>query len=206
MIAWRSRRALYVVLLLPCLGLLWLWHETGYSVRGPYYLFHDILAHRLSRVDAIKDARVHSSDDLFYDDHRFEFRLADRPDTFVSLAVGLPLEDPTGDPGHLALCQLGDRRFRTRYLRPPGPAFAEQGELALGWCPDISPDGEFAHLVPFSVRNVHDIASHYDLIADAIDTWPQHPEVGEFETDSGVEVRYFVTRDSDEGWASLGER
>ena len=113
-------------------------------------------------------------------------------------------QDSARDTKHLQLVSVGPYRIRTRgeghvgaYAAATGtPVRSEFGAC----CVDIGPEGEFAHLFPFELRNIQAAVAHYDEILEILGDCAEPPPRPRSFRDARGRDFYFwvVTQDVDE--------
>jgi hypothetical protein len=112
-------------------------------------------------------------------------------------------EDSVGDAQHLWLVSVGPYRIRVRGEGHMGVYMLDTGEsvrseFSNGMI-DLGPQGEFAHLFPFDVRNIQTAVERYDELLEVVSGWPQTPAAPRHLRDArGTDFYYWVATEGGE--------
>jgi hypothetical protein len=166
-----------------------------------YYSERDQIRARLEAIPNIESIEIFGRDKLFqFYVRAARIRLVDHPDSIIELEA--PALGILKDSDHILLSQLGRWIFSSRKLRTPEIIYDENGkpiqsvpDYAYGSI-DVGSAGPVTDRIPFKIKNIQDLISHYTELENFFDTLPERSDKGDLIKSGDNKIFYRIPEGS----------
>lgn len=146
-----------------------------------YYGERDQILAQFAKIPGITNVKVFGNEDISYEIFSVAFQLVGRPDATVTIGFRDDDFGLTKSPKNFAILTLGSWVIRTK--EHVYNVYDQTGKKMRSWGygtgADVGPEGRFSALLPFKLKNVQDVISHYDELNQLFSTWPTINQPGQ---------------------------
>lgn len=170
------------------------------AVLNNYYSERDQIRAHLESIPNVEIINIYGRDDFFrgFNVRYVDIRLKDHPESYIGLAV--PAHGILKDSGHIFLSDIGPWTLGSdgyTYIdskdKTTGESMRIRTECGYGSI-DIGSASPVADQIPFDIKNIEDVISHYSELEAFFAQWPDRNRDGELIPRTGNLVKCYLPK------------